>query len=316
MASYQYLVEQSGGGRRQLELRRKKLIDQLSKNESDAEAIEVQAAELDNLQSARVELLDKLEEVRQKLFESRKAQSEEIQTGCQGKLRLTLSYAADKSAFAARLHALLKGSSARQADSDRAAERMDPRRFVDLVLAGNVEALSTEAGLALENALRFIKHLTGSAERLPFLLSLQHSCLPSDVPSIEFMKDDGQFYPISDLSLGQKSTALVMIALVQGRMPVVIDQPEDSLDIPSIWQDVVLKLRNTKELRQFIMTTHNSSVAVASDSDQFLILRSSSSHGRIEVSGGIDEEPVRLSVIQHLEGGQDAYHLKRRKYNL
>jgi hypothetical protein len=63
------------------------------------------------------------------------------------------------------------------------------------------------------------------------------------------------------------------------------------------------------------LTTHNSSVAVAADSDQYIILESSATEGNISVKGAIDDEKVKTSVISHLEGGIEPYNLKRKKYN-
>ena len=107
-----------------------------------------------------------------------------------------------------------------------------------------------------------------------------------------------------------------IIAFSEGSRPIIIDQPEDSLDNPSVYEDVVSKLRAGKEKRQFILTTHNSSVGVASDSDNFIILESTATQGDIKCVGAIDRSKVRLEIIKHLEGGQKPYKLKSKKYNV
>lgn len=104
------------------------------------------------------------------------------------------------------------------------------------------------------------------------------------------------------------------MALSEGDEPIVIDQPEDSLDIRTIWDDICCKLRDGKEKRQFIFTTHNSSVAVASDSDYFIILDGTSTQGRIVHSGSMDHEPVSEEVLKYLEGGFETYRRKFVKY--
>ena len=88
------------------------------------------------------------------------------------------------------------------------------------------------------------------------------------------------------------------------------------MDNPSVYEDVVSKLRTGKEKRQFILTTHNSSVGVASDSDRFIILKSTAVQGDIECFGAIDRPNVRSEIIQHLEGGPEPYKLKSKKYNI
>jgi hypothetical protein len=108
----------------------------------------------------------------------------------------------------------------------------------------------------------------------------------------------------------------IVVALCDGTMPVVIGQPEDALDIASIWEDVAKKLRRGRDSRQFILTTHNSSVAVGSDSDQFIVLKAGASSGKVIYTGAIDGSQVRQSVIDHLEGGDEPYKLRAQKYNI
>ena len=125
-----------------------------------------------------------------------------------------------------------------------------------------------------------------------------------------------RYVPLKKLSTGQKCTAMIILALSEGDMPVIVDQPEDSLDIRAIWDDMCMKLRGEKEARQFIFTTHNSSVAVASDTDKFLIMSGTATKGELLFSGAIDTEPIREEVIRYLEGGIEPYKLKYHKYNI
>lgn len=151
------------------------------------------------------------------------------------------------------------------------------------------------------------------------MLLLQYKAHPQDRPDIRYNIGDNQvqnFVPLKNLSTGQKCTAMIILALSEGTMPIIIDQPEDSLDIRAIWDDMCTKLRVAKELRQFIFTTHNSSVAVAPDTDKFIIMTASSTKGEVVFSGAIDNENVRKEVIQYLEGGISTYTLKYLKYNI
>jgi hypothetical protein len=77
-----------------------------------------------------------------------------------------------------------------------------------------------------------------------------------------------------------------------------------------------LKIRRGKERRQFIFTTHNSSLAVASDTDKFTILEAGATQGRVMYSGSMDHPPVREEVITYLEGGSDTYKTKYGKYRI
>lgn len=148
------------------------------------------------------------------------------------------------------------------------------------------------------------------------LLSLEHKALPQDRPEIRYQVGEGRFEPLHCLSVGQKCTAMLIIALNEGAAPVVIDQPEDSLDIRTIWEDMCLKVRRGKERRQFIFTTHNSSLAVASDTDKFTILEATAEHGSVVYSGSMDHSPMCEEVINYLEGGIDTYRAKYSKYRI
>jgi ABC-type cobalamin/Fe3+-siderophores transport system ATPase subunit len=116
--------------------------------------------------------------------------------------------------------------------------------------------------------------------------------------------------------MGQKADALLMIALGDSHLPVVIDQPEDALDLASIWDDVCQRLRMSKHARQFIFTTHNSSLAVPSDSDQFIVMEADATTGWVADTGSIEQREIETRVVEHLEGGPESYDLKRRKHNL
>jgi ABC-type multidrug transport system ATPase subunit len=148
------------------------------------------------------------------------------------------------------------------------------------------------------------------------LLKIEHTATPTDRPEIRFRRNDGSYDPLNELSTGQKATAFLIMALCEGEIPIIVDQPEDSLDIRSIWTDMCLRLRRSKRSRQFLFTTHNSSLAVASDSDKFVVLTADARHAEVAMSGALDGEAVRSHVIELLEGGEETYFLKQRKYNV
>ena len=147
------------------------------------------------------------------------------------------------------------------------------------------------------------------------LLQLQYKVMPQDKPEIKYNVGDKVFMPLEKVSIGQKCAAMLIMALSDGAMPVVIDQPEDSLDIRSVWEDICLKIRGGKEQRQFIFTTHNASLAVASDSDKFVILQGEATQGRVLFSGSMDHSPISDEVLTYLEGGPTTYEMKYVKFD-
>jgi Fe-S cluster assembly ATPase SufC len=170
--------------------------------------------------------------------------------------------------------------------------------------------------LTSEQASKFIEAVCSNETKMRDLLSLPFDRIPTDIPQIEYLKEDQHYYPLNQLSVGQKCTALLLIALSEGSMPIVVDQPEDALDVATVYYDVVSRLRNRKESRQFILTTHNANIAVTSDSDKYHVLKATESRGEIVCCGAIDLDNVRSAVIDHLEGGIGPYTLRGKKYEL
>jgi hypothetical protein len=316
-AKYVELLKEIGGDREAKEKDRQRLEREKLKLEKEAKEHQSVTERLPELLEARSELLDKLERAYRNYYEVRKAKFDQLTDLSDGKLKLTLEHAADRSLYGKILNDLLKGgqNSLSVADRRQIAANVPPRRLVELVLDRDTARLADEAGITELWAGRAIEKLW-SVHDFTEVLALQHDCYPTDVPSIRFRKEGGQYDELDELSVGQKCTALLIIALCDGTMPIVIDQPEDALDIISVWEDIAKKLRRGKNSRQFILTTHNSSVAVAADSDQFIVLRAGANYGKVVAAGAIDRPDVREAVIKHLEGGDEPYKLRLLKYNI
>ena len=267
---------------------------------------------------ARNGLLDQVEKAYEQIYHIRESKFEQLIGLSDNKLNLVINHAEDRTTFEDKLMDLLKGGGQNAisvSDRKKIARHINPRYFVELIIHENIKELSKEAKISATIAKRVVEKLR-SCDDFSDVLSIQHICHPADVPTIYYRKEGGEYAELSELSIGQKCTALLIIALCDGDMPVVIDQPEDALDIISVWEDIAKKLRRGKNTRQFILTTHNSSVAVAADSDQFIVLKAGASSGRVVAAGAIDRPEVRKAVIEHMEGGEEPIRLRLKKYNL
>jgi hypothetical protein len=315
--AYAVLLKEIGSDREAKEYERKRLEGQLSLLEKEEHDYLKLSDNLPNLLSARNTALDQLERVYHRYFDIRKEKYDELTKLSDNKLKLILNHAADRTDYLTNLSELVKGgqNAPTMPDREKIVNGIMPRRFVQYVLDHNDTHLADESGLTEAWAKKVIEKLW-SFDDFTKVLALQHNCFPTDVPSIQFCKEGGVYDDLTELSGGQKCTALLIIALCDGTMPVVIDQPEDALDVISVWEDISKKLRRGKNSRQFILTTHNSSVAVASDTDQFIVMKAGATAGRIVASGAIDRPEVKKAVIDHLEGGEDPYILRSKKYNI
>jgi energy-coupling factor transporter ATP-binding protein EcfA2 len=120
------------------------------------------------------------------------------------------------------------------------------------------------------------------------------------------------FKDASDLSRGQKCTALLPILLARRDSPLIIDQPEDNLDNHFIFETVVNAVQRLKRRRQMIFITHNANIPVLAEADLVLVMNSDGRIGEIEKSGTVDE--CRDHIIDLLEGGREAFELRSKRY--
>ena len=309
------MLVQAGGDQGKLEVERKRLTTSKTEFEGRIIKFQTQLDKLNQIKIERANLINRLNQTKKNHYQLRKTKYDLLTHQSKGRLKLDLSYATNCDVFEDEIIGLFKGSGIRKDVSERISAKLTPSDFIDFVINSDVKSLADKAEIDVFNAKKVIDNLN-SKESYEEVLAISYNCFPEDTPSIEFRKEDGHYYPLSELSVGQKCSALLIIGLSEGIRPVIVDQPEDSLDVSSVYEDIVSKLRQSKEKRQFILTTHNSSVGVASDSDNFIVLRSNATQGVVECHGAIDRDRVKKEIIDHLEGGPIPYHLRSKKYNI
>ncbi len=169
---------------------------------------------------------------------------------------------------------------------------------------------------------------SGSAERisqadLDLFMRIEELDLPPTTQIELNTAPDGEaltWQTLEALSTGQKATAVLLLLLLESNAPLVVDQPEDDLDNRFITEGVVPLMRQQKGRRQFVLSTHNANIPVLGDAELILGLAASGEgnegHAKIsrEHMGSIDSRPVRELVEEILEGGKDAFEMRRSKY--
>jgi predicted ATPase len=168
----------------------------------------------------------------------------------------------------------------------------------------------------------------GSAERiaqadLDLFMKIEELELPATTEIELNTAPDGkpaEWQTLEELSTGQKATAVLLLLLLESEAPLVVDQPEDDLDNRFITEGVVPIMRQEKRRRQFVFSTHNANIPVLGDAELIIGLAASGEaregHAKIaqEHMGSIDSQPVRELVEEILEGGKDAFEMRRSKY--
>lgn len=114
----------------------------------------------------------------------------------------------------------------------------------------------------------------------------------------------------SQASQGEKATILLNVLMRQPGGPLILDQPEEDLD-NRIIGEIVTATHDAKTRKQLIFATHNANLVVNGDAELVVDLI----NGRINQLGAIDLEPLCESITETMEGGKEAFELRRRKYN-
>lgn len=149
---------------------------------------------------------------------------------------------------------------------------------------------------------------------LPATTSIRLNIAPTDEPPV--------WRDLDDLSTGQKATAVLLLLLLESEAPLIVDQPEDDLDNRFITEGVVPRMRDEKQRRQFLFSTHNANIPVLGDAELIIGLSVSgeAEHGQAHVApehmGSIDLPSVRELVEEILEGGKEAFERRRQKYGI
>ncbi len=292
---------------------KQKRLDQLV---AKSDRLTSKVGQFDTIAAERQRLLTALDGALAARYKARVDVYRFLTDNSRGKLRLTVASQADRTSFAEAVLQLAYGTRIRAEGLRGLATELTPAQFADAIVNRRIAALSGDKKLSVDAAIKLADAVLSDEDKMRKCLALPFDSVPQDVPRVEFKKEDAKYYPLSELSVGQKCTALLLIALSKGTMPVIVDQPEDALDIATVYEDVVSQLRGGKESRQFILTTHNPNIAVSADSDKYHVLKASQDSGQIVCCGSIDNEAIRDEVVQHLEGGQSPYILRGKKYGI
>ena len=166
-----------------------------------------------------------------------------------------------------------------------------------------------EVGMSVAVQSTFIESLTRSRQRELAALRCP------DRYFLELRMDDGSYRRLDELSGGQRVSVLLSLFLeTDDSRPLVIDQPEDELDNRFLFETVLPALKRLKGRRQVIVATHDANIVVNGDADMVIVLEATANRGRVVCAGAIEEPTVRDAIVRTVDGGEEAFRLRRRKY--
>ena len=140
-----------------------------------------------------------------------------------------------------------------------------------------------------------------------------------------------------EMSSGKQAFVILKLLLdfSDKTCPILIDQPEDSLDNRAIYSDLVKYIRGKKKKRQIILVTHNPNVVVSADAENVIVANQQGNDSYNEndnkfqyVNGALENsfpknlksrtvlssQGIREHVCEILEGGKEAFEKRERKY--
>lgn len=117
------------------------------------------------------------------------------------------------------------------------------------------------------------------------------------------------------LSFTERSGALLEILLQKGTEPILLDQPEENLGSSYVTKKLINKLLTKKFERQIIIVSHNPNTVVLADSDLIIAFDKDPQTEKINiVSGAIEADGMREIICEIMEGGEEAFDLRAKRY--
>lgn len=255
------------------------------------------------------------------IFKKRLGRAATINKSLKSFVRIHVLQMSNRSEFEKKVEALAKGSRLRGPELRQIAAKVTPIELAELILDRNIQELSKRTGVKSEKIGVFIetawaKNITREGFERPSQLYNMMLTELKDSVNVELNVGGGVYKPMNELSVGSKCTAILSVALVEGHWPLIVDQPEDALDNPFVFDQIVKTVRRSKTGRQYIFATHNPNVAVSSDADLIYCLKATANEGSVEKQGSIDEISTKDRVVANLEGGKSAFRLRSQKYDI
>lgn len=141
----------------------------------------------------------------------------------------------------------------------------------------------------------------------------------------------------TQMSEGKQAFVILKLLLdfSDKKCPILIDQPEDSLDNRAIYKELVEYLKKKKKERQIILVTHNPNVVVGADAENIIVANQHGVNapnagdakfqyinGALEDTkpqttsnqGTLGEHSIREHICDILEGGKSAFEKREQKY--
>jgi DNA repair ATPase RecN len=290
--------------------------DMLLKQISYLEEIQKELEEIIDAESILIDrrkiLRIKIEKASDEIYNLRLTEVEKINCQFSDNVILTLKQSALCHGYRDKLINLLAGSRLRNREeiASDIANNIAPSDLVDMVECGDSQRLSSLLDRDLSQMARLVSFLLDNNE----FYEIEGETFADELEIQLFI--DNVPKRVDQLSKGQKATALLPLILRDAPYPLIFDQPEDDLDNRFICETLISDgINKLKHSRQLIFVTHNANIPVLGDAENVIVMTMKTPH-KADVPHTGDVENVKEDILRLLEGGEEAFNMRRQKYNI
>ncbi|MES1181622.1 MAG: TrlF family AAA-like ATPase, partial [Flavobacterium sp.] len=232
-----------------------------------------------------------------------------------GKVKINIKTFRNQTDFENRLRKIIqRENNSFQTDIDQLAR---------ICFTGNVEQKIKEVR---DVFLKIRKSEDVSSIVTGFFVNLVQSLNDAQIDEIELFMPENEieiqykptatspFKSLSTASAGQKTTAVLTFILSFGKVPLILDQPEDDLDNRLVYDLIVDRLKQAKNTRQLIVVTHNANVPVNGDAEYIISMDTDSKKLKILNTGTVEQLAIKKEICDVMEGGEFAFEMRAKRY--
>jgi len=277
--------------------------------------------ELENFAKERMELLIHFHTIWEEIRSARRDIVAIIDSESASNIKAELIENADREQYQLLLNNIAEGLTSatnrihnKEAQLEIIVANTTPDQLINIVKEGNANHLIKLAPEVTPNTSRIILSIG------PVDIHRLEQCILGDKFVISYKKEgEIEFTSIdSGLSGGEQALALISVAMVSKKLPLVIDQPEDELGPALITHELVEQIRNVKSVRQLIFVTHVPNIPVLADSEQIVYIEQeftpSGKASVIKCSGSLDQNDIVAHLLE-LDGGDIAFLKRSDRYS-
>ena len=250
--------------------------------------------DLKDLEDQRRNFLAEWEDLKTAAYRQLDRAAKKVNKALADRVRVQVTSAGNREPLFQLLREQVGGRLGEAVDALKKRDSLSLKEFADACRTGR-DALAQNFAIPPAQAERLAQASSG------IFMAMEELDLPPTTRIELNVAGEGQpttWKALADLSTGQKATAVLLLLLLEGEAPLVVDQSEDDLDNRFITEGVVPKMREEKRRRQFLFATHNANIPVLGDAELIVGLRAAGEAGEgkaempTEHMGSIDARPV------------------------